>query len=80
MAFQFVLCGVSAKEVMLEKVPMWVRFYDMSYNWMIEKKIIAIVGIIGELLTVSLNDRNGTCARARVSLNLDNPLLSRWWL
>lgn len=50
----------------------------MAYNWMIEKKIMAIVVIMWEVFHVSLNDRNLTYARTWVRFNLDNPLLSRW--
>lgn len=54
--------------------------YDVLFNWIIERKktIKSIVGLVRDVLLVTLSNNNATYARAKVALKLDNALLPGW--
>lgn len=59
-------------------VPLWVRLYDMTFNGLVEKKVKPIVGLIGEVQSILVNDKNVVYAQVCVIVLLDNPPLSGW--
>lgn len=70
--------GLNVKEIQFVKIPMWVPLYDIPCNWMVEKKIESITGLMGDILKVLMSENNVAYSRDKVVLKLENSLLFGW--